>query len=59
MAKMKAPENSGGCSVGGVAYTADKKGFINVPDEFTDALLPHGYTLEGGPAVDAAPPAAE
>jgi hypothetical protein len=59
MAKMKAPENCGGCYVGGVEYTADKKGFINVPDEFIDALLPHGYTLEGEPAVDAATPAAE
>jgi hypothetical protein len=68
MAKMKAPENCGGCYVGGVEYTADKKGFINVPDEFIDALLPHGYTLAGdsvkpavddAPSVDAAPAAAE
>lgn len=45
MAKMKCPENCGGCYVGGVEYTADKKGFIEVPEEFVSSLLDHGYEV--------------
>lgn len=45
MAKMKCPDNCGGCYVGGVEYTADKKGFIDVPEEYITVLFDHGYTL--------------
>lgn len=45
MAKMKCPDNCGGCSVGGNEYVADKKGFITVPEEFVTTLKDHGYTV--------------
>jgi hypothetical protein len=53
MAKMKCPANCGGCSIGGTEYVANKKGFINVPDEFITTLTSHGYTLEGATEAEA------
>jgi hypothetical protein len=43
MAKLKAPENSTGCSFDGVEYDVDEKGFVEVPDEAVESLLSHGY----------------
>lgn len=40
---MKARKGVGGCSVGGKEYANDKGGFIEVPAEYADALIPHGY----------------
>lgn len=62
MAKMKCPENCGGCYVGGNEYVADKKGFITVPDEFVESLKSHGYEVsddkaKSKPADDEAPKA--
>lgn len=61
MAKMKCPDNCGGCSVGGNEYVADKKGLITVPEEFVAALEGHGYTLatddKAKPAAPAEPAA--
>lgn len=44
MAKLKAPENSTGCSFDGVEYDVDEKGFVEVPDEAVESLLSHGFT---------------
>lgn len=44
MAKLKAPENSTGCSFDGVEYDVDEKGFVEVPDEAVESLLSHGYS---------------
>ena len=47
MAKMKCPEGGTSCYVGGIEYTANKKGEVNVPDEYIGDLQSHGYTLIG------------
>jgi hypothetical protein len=45
MAKFKAPDNFGGLTVGDQTYTADKKGFVKLPNDFpTDLAVSHGLT---------------
>jgi Ca2+-binding RTX toxin-like protein len=43
MAKLKAKPGIKGVSVGGKEYAVDKKGYINVPDEFVPAVLDAGF----------------
>lgn len=43
--KLKANEGVQGVAVGGVEYLNDETGFVDVPDEFVQAVLGAGYTL--------------
>jgi hypothetical protein len=53
MAKFLAPAGFGGFTSGGQTYTADKKGFVTLPDDFpTDLAESHG--LMSADAVQAA-----
>lgn len=45
MAKMKAPENSNGFSIGSKKYEVDKKGFCDVDLEDVENAKRHGFTV--------------
>jgi hypothetical protein len=46
MAKLKAPENCGGCSFDGTEYEVDEKtGTVEVPEAAVASLLDHGFTI--------------
>jgi hypothetical protein len=54
MAKYKAPDNFGGFTADdGTTYTADKKGFVTLPDGFdADVAAAHGLIpADGTPAA--------
>lgn len=57
MAKLKAPENCTGLSLGGVDYKV-KSGFVTIPDdsELVIAAISHGFITTGDadPEADAA-----
>jgi hypothetical protein len=43
MAKLKAKDGIRGVGIGGVEYTVDNTGCVNVPDEYEDAVLKAGF----------------
>ena len=48
MAKMKIPEGGApSVTVGDKEYLADKKGMVNVPDQYIDVLRSHNFELVG------------
>ncbi len=45
MAKLKALAGCLACSFGGLTYSVDENGIVDVPDEAIAELLPHGFIV--------------